>query len=236
MGVVTLIGLTSLALLIRQPPRPTPETKPGASAADDEESVVLPTNVVVPWLGIAVLFCCICMSVPLMHLVPLIQDRGFPLDDAASVIFVMLVAAIVGRIVFGKLADMIGAMKAYWIASFWQTVLVFGFVQIETLDAFYVFAVIYGFGYAGVMMGILICVRILTPFSRRASALGMVMVFAWLGHGLGAYLGGVFFDLTGDYTLTYAGAALAGIVNLIIVASLYVTITRRRSARAFVDA
>ena len=111
MGLVTLIGLTFLALLIRQPPRPTPATTPGTPATDDEGSVVLPANVVVTWLGIAVLFCCICMSVPL------VQDRGFPLEDAGSVIFVMLVAAIIGRIAFSKLADMIGAIKAYWIAS-----------------------------------------------------------------------------------------------------------------------
>ena len=85
-------------------------------------------------------------------------------------------------------------------------------------------------------MGILVCVRILTPFSRRVSALGVVMVFALLGHDIGAYQGGLLFDLTGDYNLTYTSAALAGVINLMIVGSLYVTITRRRSARAFVDA
>ena len=97
-------------------------------------------------------------------------------------------------------------------------------------------AVIYGFGYAGVMTGILVCVRILTPFAKRASALGIVMVFAWLGHGIGAYQGGFLFDLSGGYTLTYASAALAGIINLLIVGSLYVTITRRRSAQALASA
>jgi MFS family permease len=170
-----------------------------------------------------------------MHLVPLVQDRGFSLEDAGSVIFLMLAVAILGRIAFGKLADMIGAVRAYWIASCWQTLLVLGFVQIETLNGFYVFAAIYGFGYSGVMTGILVCVRVLTPFARRASALGIVMVFAWLGHGIGGYQGGFFFDLTGGYTVTYANAALAGVINLIIVGSLYVTITRRRSALVFAD-
>ncbi len=240
MGVVSLIGLTLLALLIRQPPRPNSETRavttPGNTATDEQEHIVLPTNLVIAWLGIAVLFCCICMSLPLMHLVPLVQDRGFPLEDAGSVIFVMLIAAIIGRIAFGKLADMIGALRAYWIASAWQTVLVFGFIQIETLDTFYIFAIIYGFGYAGVMIGILVCMRILTPFSRRASALGLVLVFAWLGHGIGPYMGGFLFDRTGDYTFTYGAAALAGLINFILVAPLYFTFTRRRAAQAFAKA
>ena len=180
----------------------------------------------------AVLFCCICMSVPLMHLVPLIQDRGIALDDAASVVFVMLLAGVLGRIAFGKLADLIGPMRAYWTASCWQTLLVFVFVQLETLDSFYLFAIVYGFGYSGVMTGIIICCRVMMPLSRRASALGIVTLFAWLGHGLGGYQGGLFFDLTGNYTLSYANAVLAGVINLVIVGSLYFTISRRRAARA----
>jgi MFS family permease len=233
-GVSTLIGLMLLAILIRQPPPRGLETTPDNTSADDDLSQLLPPNLVVIWLGLAVVFCCTCMSVPLMHLVPLIQDRGFPLEDAGSVILLMLSVAIVGRVAFGKLADMIGAIKAYWLASCWQTVLVIGFLQMETLDAFYIFAAAYAFGYGGVMTGLLVCVRVLTPLSRRASALGMVMLFAWLGHGIGGYQGGFFFDLTGNYTLTYTNAALAGIINLIIVGSLYVTVHRRRSAAAVV--
>jgi MFS family permease len=233
MGVIMLVVMVPLAMLIRQPPRRTLDNTPGDTAADDEPTVPIPPNAIVAWLGIAVLFCCICMSVPLMHLVPLIQDRGFSLEEAGSVVFLMMIVAIVGRVAFGKLADMIGAVRAYWIASCWQTLLVFGFIQMETLDAFYVFVVIYGFGYAGVMTGLLVCVRVLTPLARRASALGIVTLFGWLGHGIGGYQGGFFFDLTGDYTLSYGNAALAGAINLIIVGSLYVTIARRRAALAF---
>ena len=168
------------------------------------------------------------MAVPLMHLVPLMQDRGFPLEDAGSVLLVMLVVAIVGRIAFGKLADLIGAIPTYWIASCWQTILVFFFLDIDTLQGYYIFAVIYGFGYAGVMTGILVCARVLTPLSKRASVLGIVLFCAFLGHGIGGYQGGFYFDLTGNYTLTYANAAYAGIVNLILVGALYFTTNRRR--------
>ncbi len=232
MGVITLAVLIPLALLIREPPRGAIATTPGDTATDDESPAPLSPNVVVIWLSFAVVFCCICMSVPLMHLVPLVQDRGFPLDEAASVLFLLLLAAVIGRIAFGKLADLIGPIRAYWIASCWQTLLVFVFVQLETLDALYLFALVYGFGYSGVMTGIIVCVRVMTPVSRRATALGIVTLFAWFGHGLGGYQGGLFFDLTGNYTLSYANAALAGMVNLIIVASLYFTITRRQAAEA----
>jgi len=232
MGVVALATLVPLALLIRQPPTDSSAQLSGNSSGDDSASLPLPTPIVVVWLSAAVVFCCTCMSVPLMHLVPLIQDHGYSAEQASSVAFLMLLVAIVGRIAFGKLADIIGAVPAYMVASLWQTVLVFGFIQFEALGAFYVFAVIYGFGYAGVMTGLLVCVRALTPASRRASVLGIVMVFAWLGHGIGGQQGGYFFDLTGDYTVSYLNAALAGVVNLLIVGSLYITIARRKAEQA----
>ncbi len=230
MGIIMLVALIPLAMLIRKPPHSASMSSSGGITQSDESPVPLPFNVVVAWLSIAVLFCCVCMSVPLLHLVPLIQDRGIPLEDAGSVLFVMLIVAIAGRIAFGKLADMIGAIQAYWLASFWQTLLVFYFVQIESLNSFYIFAIIFGFGYAGVMTGLLVCVRMLTPLSRRASALGIVLLFAWLGHGIGGYQGGLFFDLTGDYKLTYTNAALAGVLNLIIVGALFHTIKRRTAS------
>ena len=143
-----------------------------------------------------------------MHLVPLIQGKGISAPEAGSVLFVMMIAAILGRVAFGKLADMIGAIPAYMIASFWQTALIFVFTQIDSLDTFYVFAPIYGFGYAGVMTGLLITIRALTPVSQRAGSTGIIMAFAWLGHGLGGYQGGLFFDLTGTYTLALRMARL----------------------------
>ena len=235
-GITMLVLLISLAMLIKQPPKISTGLDAGStdnSLIDGADTTLIPPNTLAVWLGAAAILCCICMSVPLMHLVPLMQDRGLSLEDAGSVLLVMLTVAIVGRIVFGKLADMIGAIRTYWIASCWQTVLVFFFLQVDTLQGYYIFAIIYGFGYAGVMTGILISARVLTPASKRASVLGIVLFFAYLGHGIGGYQGGYFFDLTGNYTLTYANAAMAGILNLILVGALYFTTNRRRATLAF---
>jgi predicted MFS family arabinose efflux permease len=107
-----------------------------------------------------------------------------------------------------------------------MTVMVFGFVWLNRLDVFYVYAIVYGFGYAGVMTGILITVRVLTPADRRATAMGIITMFAWFGHAIGGYLGGLLYDLTGAYDAPYAVAAGAGILNLIIVSTLLRRIRR----------
>ena len=78
-----IVPLLASALLIRQPPR-APVAAAHGPVADDAPPVPLSSNTVVTWMSTAVVFCCFCMSVPLMHLVPLAQDRGISLEDAAK--------------------------------------------------------------------------------------------------------------------------------------------------------
>ncbi|SLN43228.1 MFS transporter [Roseisalinus antarcticus] len=223
-GIVTLLVLLPVGLLLRDPP-----VVKGAAAASEETPSGLPNTVIMLWIALATVFCCTCMAVPLMHLVPLIQGRGFSAPEASGVLFVMLLTAIVGRVAFGKLTDIIGALPAYLTASAWQTVMVFGFYFIDRIGVFYAYAVVYGFGYAGVMTTIIVTTRNLTAPARRASSLGVVMAFAYAGHGLGGWQGGVFFDQTGAYQWTFANAAIAGVINLAIVSALWLTIHRRPS-------
>jgi cyanate permease len=109
--------------------------------------------------------------------------------------------------------------------------MVYGFIHMKDLTEFYLYAVIYGFGYAGVMTGVLVSVATLTAPSRRASAMGIVGLFGWLGHANGGFLGGFLFDLTGDYSVSYALAATSGLLNLVVVGLLY-----RRTRRPVLEA
>ena len=221
-GLGTLGILLPIALFLRDPP----DSKTGVALSHETPSG-LPNGLITIWLSAAVVFCCICMAVPLMHLVPLIQGCGFTAPEAGGVAMMMLTVAIFGRVAFGKLTDIIGALPSYLLASGWQTTLVFGFFFVQRLGSFYLYAAVYGFGYAGVMTSIIVTTRNLTAPARRASSLGVIMAFAYLGHGLGGWQGGYLFDLTGEYRWTFANAALAGVVNLLIVSSLWMTINRR---------
>lgn len=226
LGIATLAVLLPLALLLRDPP---PRAGAGATATGDGAPlpVTLPHWIVVAALCVAVVGCCTLMATPLVHLVPLMQGRGVSAADAGGVMFTMLMAGIAGRLFFGRLADVIGALPAYMAASLWQTAMVFGFTWFESVVAFYVYAPLYGFGYAGVMTGILTVTRELTPPPRRAGAMGIIFAFGWIGHGVGGYQGGLLFDLTGSYTASFGAAAAAGVFNLTIMAMLLLGMSRR---------
>lgn len=222
LGAFTALTLIPLSLLMRQPP--VAQTTASATSADHQP---LPSRIVLPALSLAVLGCCTCMAVPLMHLMPLIQGVCGVGAEAGGPLLLMLIAAIGGRLFFGRLADTIGPIRAWIAATAWQTVLVLGFVALGSMQAFWIFAPLYGFGYGGVMTGVMVTVRALTPAARRPSATGIVLSFGWAGHALGGWQGGLFFDLTGGYFWTYATAALAGAINLAIVATIWLAIRRR---------
>jgi MFS family permease len=173
------------------------------------------------------------MAVPLIHLVPLIQGVCGVGAEAGGPLLLMLFAAIGGRIFFGRLADMIGPLRAWMAATAWQTALMLGFMVLGSIQSFWLFAPLYGFGYGGVMTGVLISVRALAPASSRASATGIVLAFGWIGHALGGWQGGVFFDLTGAYFWSFANATMFGLMNLAIVGTIY-AVARRRIASVVV--
>jgi MFS family permease len=213
LGIATLAILSPLAARMRDAP-----VSVTASGAEHVSSI--PAAVAVPILSAAVFFCCACMAVPLMHLMPLIQGFCIPSTDAGGVMFAMLLAAILGRVAYGKLCDMIGPVQSWAVASALQTIGVLAFTQFVSLRGFMSFGVVYGFAYAGVMTSLLVSARALTPALRRGALMGIVLAFAWLGHAVGGFQGAVAFDLTGSYVSGFVIAAAAGAINLVLVSLL----------------
>ncbi len=230
MGGIFLVLLLPLAFLVRNPPllSGTSGEISGGDINDFKAEFPIKPALGVAWLSTAIVFCCITMSTPMIHIVALVSDRGIEAQSAAAVLSMIMFAGLAGRIMMGKVADYIGGLRAYILSSFGQTVMVFWFTQVNSLPGFYVIAVLFGLGFSGVMTGILVCVREMTPPEIGGLSLGIVTFFGWLGMGLGSYQGGLFFDLTGDYVIPYANAAISGIINLCILGSLFFYINRRK--------
>lgn len=238
LGVVAVMVLFPLAWLVRSPPGlETAKTAARqASAEAQRQAFILEPRTAVTWLSVAAVFCCACMSTAMVHTVALARDAGIDEKSAAGIVLVIYVAGFFGRIVFGKLGDHIGGPRAYLTASAIQTALIFWLTQIESLFGFYTLAIVLGFGMNAVMTCLMVCVREMTPVHSRGVSTGIVLLFGWIGMGLGGYQGGYFFDLTGSYTLSYANAALAGVVNMVIVGSLIYYAGRMRARLAATQA
>lgn len=242
LGIGFLAMGVPLALLVRDPPariqsradmRAAREAGNRHAPAPTEEEAALPLTPreTLPWLCAGALFCCICMSVPIVHVVALVSDRGVDPELAASVLSVLMIAGITGRIMGGKVCDIVGVIPGWMIMSGGQTALVLLFPLVDGLALTYVIAAVFGVFYSGDMASILVAGRMLLPARVAAQAVGWIVFFGWIGMGTGAWIGGAIFDYAGDYFWSYAAAAAAGVVNLLILGAFWLRLERAKGAR-----
>lgn len=171
-------------------------------------------------LGAAAFLCCMCMGVPLVHMVTYVGAIcGSPAVGVTGLVVAMVCGA-AGRVCFGVMADRIGALASYAIASATQTVCVLLFPVVGGGFSVLVLAGIFGIGFAGNMTCVSLCVRQAVPADRFGGALGAVMMVAWAGMAAGGYIGGLLFDVTGSYTLAFLLAGIAGGLNLLTLVAL----------------
>ncbi len=225
MAIIYLAIAIPAALFIRESPwreqaRTSTEEEPRDFPLSEKEAIT--------WLCSAVIFCCICMSVPIVHLVPLLTDAEFTIEFATSVLMVLMFCGAFGRILGGKLGDTIGALPAYMLMSLGQTVSVIWFPYVTNPIGLYLLAAFFGFTYSGVMSSILVTTRMVVSakFAGRANSLGSF--FGWTGMGMGGFLGGYFFDLYGDYFWSFAFASFMGAINLLVLLRFLARINNRK--------
>ena len=200
----------------------------GGSVAPADKHFPLSTVEAVVWISVAVIFCCNCMAVPIVHLVPLLTDDGHTLEYAARALLILMLAGSVGRIMGGKLCDIIGVLPAYMVMSLGQTASVFWFPHVEGTAALYSLAIFFGFFYSGVMSCIMVCTRMMVPGRYAARAMSVTSFFGWAGMGFGAFMGGYLYDQTGGYFWAYSFAASAGVLNFVVLVLFYQRVQSRR--------
>ena len=225
LAIIYILISLPIAFLIKE----SPWRINARNEEEEERSFPLSEKEVVSWISVAVIFCCICMSIPIMHLVPLLTDKGFSLEFATSVLMILMICGAFGRILGGMLGDYIGALPGYILMSLGQTIFVVWFPHLISPTSIYVLAALFGFTYSGVMSSILVCTRIMVSAKFGARAMSLTSLFGWIGMGLGGFLGGYFFDIYGDYSWAYTFAGITGIVNLFILTLFFMNIRKREN-------
>ena len=213
-----------ISLLIKESPW---RVDARSDAINEERNFPLSEKAVVAWISFAVIFCCVCMSVPIMHLVPLLTDKGFSLEFSTFVLMLLMICGAFGRIFGGMLGDYIGALPGYFLMSLGQTIFVVWFPHLVSPLGIYVVAALFGFTYSGVMSSILVCTRMMVSAKFGARAMSLTSFFGWIGMGLGGFLGGYLFDIYGDYTWAFTIAGISGFINLIVLSFFFLQIRRK---------
>jgi MFS family permease len=227
LGVIYLTCMVPLAFFLRDPPRAAAAEVAAAATAASPYRV--PRHAMLAWLCVAVVFCCVCMATPIMHVATFGADRGLGPRESAGLLAVMMVCGMAGRIGFGKLADRFGNLQAYMVASAGQTLFTALFPLAQTRAELYLLSAAFGLMFSGSMTSLILCAREYAPLGRTGLYIGIAMFFGWLGMALGGWQGGLFYDLCGDYDTSFWNGGASGVANLLVLGLLW---TLARPARA----
>ena len=224
-ALVCFVTLIPLSLVMR---RPSPRMLRGGAATDKaaraaqigqrQEMVLgLQPNTAFSLLCLAIVGCCVAMSMPMVHIVAYCSDLGFSAARGAEMLSILLFSAFLSRLAYGWLADRVGGLKTLLLGSALQLLGLACFMYVDTLEGLYLVSIFYGLGYGGIVPMYAIIIRQLFPDSQAGWRIGVIFLFGTGGMALGGYLGGLIFDLTATYRLAFLTGIGFNLVNLALV-------------------
>ena len=235
-GLFALTTMLPLALILRQTP-----PAPAARRADPRNEIVPPApkrahmsaRAVQVTLSTAAIGCCVGMSLPLAHIVSHVSDLGYdPARGAETLSLMLACSALASFFGVGFLGGRFGGLRAIFVFSSGQALLLTALAFVESLPGLYIAAALFGLGYGGILPCYPVIVRELLPAAEAGRRTGLVLLCAGAGMALGSWLGGAVFDATGAYRTAFLIGVVFNLGNLAIIASLIVRTPRFQRAYA----
>lgn len=171
-------------------------------------------------LGLINFFCCVCHSIPLVHVVGFAQNAGLSAFASAWVLAIMSLSSITGRISWGVFADRHGPRLTLMITLFLQGTLVLWLVNTQDPIIFFVYALVWGFGYGGVGTQYGVVAREIYGPRLFGPGYAGQGCFAMIGMATGGFLGGYLFDISHGYTVAWLVSFGAGLVSSLLAMDL----------------
>jgi MFS family permease len=142
----------------------------------------------------------------MLHLKTCATDVGIPSMVAATILGVVGGASVLGRIAIGSISDRIGRKQAYSIALLLMAIMMLWLLKARQPWEFYLFSAIFGFGYGGCVP---LPAAIIGDWFGTKSHGGILGVLSLGGvlAGIGPWMAGHIFDVTGSYDSAFIVAA-----------------------------
>ena len=213
---------------------PDPLPPPAASPAKDTGSLWGPVLRMEGFWTLAFInfFCCMCHSIPLVHVVPFAQASGLSPFASSWVLALMSLSSVAGRVAWGVFADRHGPQLTLMLTLFLQGTLVLWLVNTQDPVIFFLYALAWGFGYGGVNTQYGVVARELYGPRFFGPGFAGQMCFAMVGMAVGGFLGGYLYDISQSYTVAWLLSFGAGLISSLLAMDLIAQADRVRSPRA----
>jgi predicted MFS family arabinose efflux permease len=165
-------------------------------------------------------FCILCLGLIITHLVPYARDTGISPMSAASLLAIMGLCSIAGRLTAGFLSDRVGANRVLFCGLFLQGVMILWLSRMNSLGMFYFFAFLFGIAYGGNLVMIPRLTASIFGVKYMGAIYGGLSVADGIGFAIGPVLAGYLFDLASSYNdaflITAVGVFIAVALTFVL--------------------
>jgi MFS family permease len=226
-GVLVLAVVPAMSLMLRRRPPVAPISASSHGVHGIGYPVGHASNLVQAVLCVAIICCCVPMALPLAHLVAFCSDLGYAPARGTEMLTLLLVAAFLSRMIWGRMSDRIGGLKTILVGSTAQAVFLACYLFVDNLYALYAVSAAFGIGFGGIIPSYVLTVRDLFPASEAGWRIGTVLLFGLLGMALGAWIGGALYDWFAYYKPAFAVGVAFNVANLALIGGLLARGTSR---------
>ncbi len=221
-GAVLLIAVPLMLLLLKEPPNSlSPSKKETSSAPAEGMTRVEALRGSLLWLLLGSFFIIYAsIQACMIHLVPMLTDRGMTATSAASAASALGAAGMIGRLGTGYLLDLLPAERVPTLAFSIVAVGIFLLFAGATGSSAYLAAMLIGFGYGAESATIPYLVSRYFGLRSFGEIYSYLFITVPLGGALGPWLMGVGFDRTGSYRLVLLGCGVATVVAALLMLRL----------------
>jgi MFS transporter, OFA family, oxalate/formate antiporter len=176
------------------------------------------------FLGLVYLLFSFSFYLVLAHIVPHATDLGFTASRAALIISLIGASTVPGRLVIGWASDKANRKMLAIFCALFQVAAMVWLAWSGSLWMFYIFAVVFGFSFGGLSNLMATLIGDTFGLTNLGAITGTLVVGFSLGAALGPALGGLVFDATNSYFVSF----LVG-VGAACLAVLFLALTKRES-------
>ena len=233
--ILLCLALPCVFFLRSRPPSLTVSNQPKSHHQVDEKVFAMSPNLALSLLSLAIIGCCVAMSMPMVHIVAHATDLGYSTVRAAEMLTVLLGCAFISRIIWGFIADHIGGLLTLLYGSLCQIVCLAGFTLVDSLIGLYIVAALFGLGYGGIVPSYTLIIREHFPLSGIGWRIGAIIFYGTVGMALGGWVGALIFDMSQSYAAAFLVGIAFNIGNLVIVALLVARQTQINRSSAVIS-
>ena len=148
-----------------------------------------------------------------LHQIPHLVSIGIDHEAAASILGLMILISIPGRLVFGTLGDYVSKRLLLTAVMMIQALGVLIFAYASSVVHVYASIVIYGLAYGGAIPLLMAFRGELFGRKRFASISGIMAPFKMIGNVGGPIFAGYVFDVTGSYRLAFLSFVVLAVLS-----------------------